>query len=203
MTRGRKTKLTPLLQKTICDAICAGNYAETSAAYAGIVKSTYYHWLERGKSAKSGIYKDFSDAIKKAEADAEAGRVMTVFSAAMGGQQIANKRITKTTTKPDGSVVEESRNEVSFTPPIWTAAAWWLERKFPERWGRKDALTVKTWQDEVIDLLKDGKLEIDDVIAELGHEQGSRLAIAAGIHLVQDRADEGAGIGAEETTAYQ
>jgi hypothetical protein len=24
----------------------------------------------------------------------------------------------------------------------WTASAWWLERRFPQRWGRRDRLTV-------------------------------------------------------------
>ena len=48
----------------------------------------------------------------------------------------------------------------------WTAAAWYLERKFPERWGRKDKLTQEISG-------KDGKpIEIDSkalVLAMLGH----------------------------------
>ena len=48
----------------------------------------------------------------------------------------------------------------------WTASAWYLERKFPDRWGRKDKLTQEISG-------KDGKpIEIDSkslVLAMLGH----------------------------------
>lgn len=48
----------------------------------------------------------------------------------------------------------------------WTAGAWYLERKFPDKWGRKDKLTQEISG-------KDGKpIEIDSkalVLAMLGH----------------------------------
>ena len=48
----------------------------------------------------------------------------------------------------------------------WTASAWYLERKFPDKWGRKDKLTQEISG-------KDGKpIEIDSkslVLAMLGH----------------------------------
>ena len=28
-------------------------------------------------------------------------------------------------------------------PKQWQAAAWWLERRFPEMWGRRDKLDIK------------------------------------------------------------
>jgi len=42
----RPTKLTPAVQKKIVDAIKAGNYMETAAAYAGISKQTLYNWTQ-------------------------------------------------------------------------------------------------------------------------------------------------------------
>jgi hypothetical protein len=49
----------------------------------------------------------------------------------------------------------------------WTAGAWYLERKFPDKWGRKDKLTQEISG-------KDGKpIEIDSktlVMAMLGHQ---------------------------------
>ena len=49
----------------------------------------------------------------------------------------------------------------------WTAGAWYLERKFPDKWGRKDKLTQEISG-------KDGKpIEIDSkalVLAMLGHQ---------------------------------
>lgn len=101
----RPTKLTPELQEKICQAIRAGNYIETAAAYAGVNKSTLYDWLKRGGRAKSGKYKEFSNAVEKALAEAEVRDVFII-----------------------GKAAEEN----------WQAAAWRLERKFPDRWGRRE-----------------------------------------------------------------
>lgn len=103
---GRPTKLTPQVQARIVQAIVGGNDITVAAAYAGIHRDTFYYWLERGRAAKRGIYSDFSDAIEKAQADAETRNVALIAKAAQDG--------------------------------TWTAAAWWLERKYPERWGRKE-----------------------------------------------------------------
>jgi transposase len=126
---GRPAKLTPELQNKICDAIRAGNYLETAAAFAGIGKSTFYDWLRRGQRVSKGIYHDFSEAVEKALADSEARDVALIAKAAADGQ--------------------------------WQAAAWRLERKFPDRWGRRDRHqveaniqgTVKVTSDEAIEEL--------------------------------------------------
>lgn len=103
---GRPEKLTPELQQKIVDAIRMGAYIETAAAYAGINKSTLYDWMKRGARAKSGKYKEFSNAIEKALAESE---------------------------MRDLAVIAKASQE------NWQAAAWRLERKFPDRWGRRKA----------------------------------------------------------------
>lgn len=103
---GRPEKLTPELQQKIVDAIRMGAYIETAAAYAGINKSTLYDWMRRGARAKSGKYKEFSNAIEKALAESE---------------------------MRDLAVIAKASRE------NWQAAAWRLERKFPDRWGRRKA----------------------------------------------------------------
>lgn len=103
---GRPEKLTPELQQKIVDAIRMGAYIETASAYAGINKSTLYDWMKRGARAKSGKYKEFSDAIEKALAESE---------------------------MRDLAVIAKASQE------NWQAAAWRLERKFPDRWGRRKA----------------------------------------------------------------
>jgi hypothetical protein len=105
----RPTKFTPELQKKICDAIRAGAYIETAAAYAGIDKTTLYDWLRRSARDKSGIYTGFSHAVEKALAEAEMRDLIII-----------------------GKAAEEN----------WQAAAWRLERKFPDRWGRKDRVSA-------------------------------------------------------------
>lgn len=103
---GRPEKLTPELQQKIVDAIRMGAYIETASAYAGINKSTLYDWMKRGARAKSGKYKEFSNAIEKALAESE---------------------------MRDLAVIAKASQE------NWQAAAWRLERKFPDRWGRRKA----------------------------------------------------------------
>jgi transposase len=126
---GRPTKLTPELQAKLCDAIRAGNYMETAAAFAGIRKATLQNWLRRGARQTQGIYHAFSEAVEKALADSEARDVALIAKAAADGQ--------------------------------WQAAAWRLERKFPDRWGRRDRHQVEAHIHGTV------KVTPDDAIKEL------------------------------------
>ena len=110
MPRGRTTKLTPELQRNLCAVIGAGNYIQTACNYVGIDPTTFSMWLQRGEGThptrpKTKLYVDFVEAIRKAEAQAEATRVARIAKAGQDG--------------------------------IWTADAWYLERRYPERWGRR------------------------------------------------------------------
>jgi transposase len=104
----RPTKLTAETQEKIVQAIRAGNYIETAAAYAGIDKKSLYTWLKRGNECPTGtnIHAKFLQAVEQALATAEAQDVLIIGKAAKEG--------------------------------AWQASAWRLERKFPDRWGRKD-----------------------------------------------------------------
>jgi hypothetical protein len=100
----RPTKLTPELQEKICNAIRAGNYYEAACGFVGIHYSTFRRWMIQGENAKSGKYKEFFEAIKKAEHDAEV-RLVAQWQKHM--------------------------------PDNWQAIATFLERRYPERWGRR------------------------------------------------------------------
>jgi hypothetical protein len=122
--RGKKmgaplSKFTPEIRKTIIEAIEAGNYVETSVQYAGITKSTFYSWLDKGTSERDRLiadptatpdpdlvdFVDFADAVERAQASSEVRAVAIIQKAA-------------------------------FT--TWQAAAWWLERTRPKRYARVD-----------------------------------------------------------------
>ncbi|HEY4897587.1 MAG TPA: transposase [Solirubrobacteraceae bacterium] len=79
----RPTKLTPELQERIIKAVRAGNYAEAAARASGIAPSTYYRWLQRGTVEEHGAYRDFSEAVRQAEAEAEVHAV-AILRRAMG-----------------------------------------------------------------------------------------------------------------------
>lgn len=105
---GRPTKLTPEMQGRIVDAIRAGNYLDTAAAYAGINRGTLHDWLKkgRGKNARKP-FSAFVEAVDEAMAVAEVRFVAHIATAAQD-------------------------------PKHWTASAWMLERRHPDRWGRRE-----------------------------------------------------------------
>jgi hypothetical protein len=73
---GRPTKLTPELSAKICEYVRIGLHVDTAAAYVGIAEKTFYRWMERGRSAKRGIYADFVEDLRRAEAQMTAAMVL-------------------------------------------------------------------------------------------------------------------------------
>lgn len=139
---GRPTKLTPQVQKTITDLLRLGNYFDTACQAAGIGERTGYDWLERGNAeierrkkpnVKPGTktwdteqkYVDFSQSVEKASSDAE----MLALSELRTGKKIVDKLTYK---------VED-----------WQRIAWFLERRYPRKWGRMQRLDI-TSKDEKI-----------------------------------------------------
>lgn len=147
---GRRSKLTPEVQERIIQAIRAGNYRETAAAYAGIHIGTFYRWLQKGERAKSGPYREFREAIERAEAEAEVRHVAIVAKAA--------------TDDPK-------------------AAMWWLERRFPDRWGRRQ-----------FDLRHSGDVRIESPYDELAPLLGNPEAARLGAALARALAAESGGV---------
>lgn len=116
---GRPSKLTPELQKQICDLLTAGNFLETVCDFVGIDKTTAYEWIARGErgwqidigDGKEGSvnYVEFSHAVKKAMSQVE---ITTV-------------------------------NDVRRGVDNWQSRAWWLERRHPDKWGNRGKSTVE------------------------------------------------------------
>lgn len=102
---GRSSKLTPETQQKIITAISAGAYLETAAAHGSISETTFYRWLQEGEQSTSGAKREFWEAVKKAEADAELMRLARISKAGQEGS--------------------------------WQADAWYLERRYPNRWGKR------------------------------------------------------------------
>jgi transposase len=84
---------------------------------------------DRELTTREQRYVDYMNAIEKALADAEMADVAVLAKAAQGGAVLGRT----TRTKADGSVITTER----LSEPQWTAAAWRLERKHPDRWGRR------------------------------------------------------------------
>ena len=159
-SRGRPSKLTPKIQEEILRVIKSGNYIETACAYVGINKSTFYEWLKRGAREKDRVAKNPRAKVRKSE------QPYVDFSNAVE-KALAQAEIR------DVAIIGKAAEE------NWQAAAWRLERKFPERWGRKekyalehtgkDGGPIETSHTEQIDLsnLTDKELEqLERIIAK-------------------------------------
>ncbi len=115
---GRPTKWNEETQAKIVQAIRAGNYIETASAFAGINKSTLYAWLKRGEREKQRVAKNPRNRIRKSE------QHFVTFSNAV------EKALAEAEVR-DVAIIGKAAEEQ------WQAAAWRLERKFPDRWGRR------------------------------------------------------------------
>lgn len=103
----RPTKLTPDIQKTIVEQLRWGNYLETAAVFAGLSKDTLYNWLKRGSREKTGIYKEFSDAVSKAMAEAEIRDVANITNAAKTDWRASAWRLQHRNPRKWGKMDEE------------------------------------------------------------------------------------------------
>ena len=107
---GRPTKLTPDVQEAIVDGINAGLTYRMSCARAGVTHATFYRWLEKGETAKSGAFREFCDTVSRAKADSALRLVSQITLQA---------------------------------PTDWRAAAFLLERRFPDDYGKRSEITGK------------------------------------------------------------
>jgi transposase-like protein len=100
----RPLKLTPVLKNRLLKAIRTGATHKLACQYAGIGEETLYRWLRLGGQGRHP-YREFWEALKKAEGTAAVGWLEHIEQAAGEGS--------------------------------WQAAAWKLERRYPDEYGRQ------------------------------------------------------------------
>lgn len=113
---GRPSKLTPEVQKAVCDAILKGAGREDAAVAAGISLRCLFLWMEKGRAEESAEYVHFLRAVEGAESELvrRAGEVLTDML--------------------DPRVSESVR---------FAAAKLILERRRPDVWGSRAAVRVE------------------------------------------------------------
>lgn len=119
MRVGRPDKLNKTLEEEIVKFLQLGNYVETVCAMVGLSKSTFYDWVKRGARESDRVSKDGRLRIRKDE------RKYVEFSYAV------KKAMAHSEVRDVALIGKASEKN-------WQASAWRLERKYPERWGRKD-----------------------------------------------------------------
>lgn len=130
---GRPSKFTPDVCNRILSAIRNGNTYEASANYGGVDYTTYRLWINRGEDEGEGEFFEFAEAVKRAASSAEVESVARIRAAGSGQRVLLSETERET---PDGKKVIERKYQ--YAPPQWQADAWFLERRKPSEWGRKD-----------------------------------------------------------------
>ena len=153
MALGARIRLNATVQEKIISALVAGNYQEIAAQYAGVGKTTYFKWLAWGR-----------EEIERLEMD-----------------EAAEPDPTKTVFANFVEAVEEARAgiEVRLTTGIilaakddWHAGAWFLERSFPQRYGRVDKTQISTEEGKPLEI----NISIPDLEAKVKAVKDAREA---------------------------
>ncbi len=133
----RPTKLTEARHKKIVADIRAGNFAQIAAVASGITEQTYYNWLNRG-------------AADLASED-EAGSIYARFFEAV---------------KRAEAEAEVKQLRAMATDEKWQRRAWWLERRFPKRWGQKQSLELSGPDGGPVAITDTSKAELEAFLDE-------------------------------------
>lgn len=115
---GRQSKLTPEVQDKIVEALKHGNYQDAAAAYAGISESTFHNWMNRGREEARRI----ADGEKANPKETIYLELLEAVEKARSEAEVRNVMY-----------IQRAAQEGT-----WQAAAWFLERSHPRKWGRKD-----------------------------------------------------------------
>lgn len=115
----KKSKLTHELIEKAVKIIERGNYDKVAIDALGIDKVTWYEWMRQGEiDANKGI-----NSLKA-----------YFFNSIKKAEATAIDR--------NLSIIQKAAMEGN-----WQASAWYLERKYPEQWGKRDNVNLTTDKD--------------------------------------------------------
>ncbi len=124
---GRPSKFVPEAAAAVLAHVRRGSPRHIAANAAGLGRSTLMRWMARGKKELRGQFRDFWDAIKKAEAEMLVTSLERIQAAGKGGALVSRTSVTN--SHGITTVIEK------FAQPIWTADAWLLERRHPDEFA--------------------------------------------------------------------
>jgi transposase-like protein len=110
---GRPSKFTPEAKERILMAIRSGNWLCVAARAGGVVYDTLREWLKQGEEdSAAGLVTEFSEFSVAVQEAQDWVEIRNV-----GFIQVAARK-------------------------NWSAAAWWLEKTRPDRWGKRPVQPV-------------------------------------------------------------
>lgn len=161
-TYGRDSVLSISRCKAIVGAIQLGNYITTACEYAGIGRSTYHEWVNRGAVELDRVHSLPRKNLEKImesfegedpnEVDDNTGRPLDKGTVeymwrhrprefhAVEWPYVIFKHLTDR-ARASAEVRHVSNITKAAQSGHWQASAWWLERTNHEKYGRKDQVT--------------------------------------------------------------
>jgi transposase-like protein len=123
--RGRPRELCPEIIEAVRTGLEGGLSMSATCGLIGIDRGTVYRWKAKGAEEEDGLYADLYAAIESANANAMQKALDAIYAA----------------LDPEGKKYD------------WRAAAWFLERRFPQEWGQKQEVTQKKIRVKTVRLL--------------------------------------------------
>lgn len=159
-----KTKLNDNLIVKITKLISEGNYIKTACQATGIHPDTFYEWMNR------------ADQAKKSLPEAEQGEDIYIrFSEA----------VKKAEAECEANIV---RTVTLAAPKNWLAGMTYLERKYPDRWAKREVMDINVkhamqFQEKLVEALQrpqiiDGEYKEIDVQRQIEAERSSETTEA-------------------------
>ena len=135
----RPTKLTQDKIDEICNWLKLGYYQEDAATMAGISTSTYYEWMKKGDEAQKALESGDPSSLPAVQEDSEV-EVVNMYSE-------FSDSIKRARAEAEGAHIRNIRKAAD--NGTWQASAWFLERSFPQKWGKRSTMDIRD-KDEVV-----------------------------------------------------
>lgn len=143
---GRPCKLTPDVQERICAALAKGLPRHVSATLGRVHYYTMRRWEAKGKRQKRGQYREFCEAVDRAEAEA-----VEFFEGIVRKAAEPHTELTEIVKTGDAGFTQTTEKKGVFD---WRAALAILERRWSADWAVKQTAEIALLTAQVEELRK-------------------------------------------------
>ena len=135
---GRPTKLTVSVSARIVKAVALGLSYRDAATAGGVHEKTLEEWRTRGyrERGSSSIYARFMGQVDRAAEKTAISYLEAVRKSIMESPV----RVREHVKKDESGKVILTEIHTETLPPDIKGAMWWLERRFPEQFGRREQM---------------------------------------------------------------
>lgn len=141
----RPRRLSPSILSELVEVLADGNYISTACQYVGIGESAFYEWRERGQSEVERLDMQGLDGESMAQ-EACCGELIEAldrcpepFDPDEWAFVVFKYQTERARSRAEVNSLKLIRNAADTS---WRAAAWYLERTHPERYGLRQSVNL-------------------------------------------------------------